>query len=702
MEQKQYKLSVVTPFHNVDMTMFRAAAASLRHQTIGFENIQWIIVLHNCTDDYLPQLQEMFAGDENVVLSVLKNDQRTPSSPRNEGTRLATAKYIAYLDGDDSYTPNCFEVCLREAEETKSQVVWFRREQEKERPDLAFPVAYTKWNQLNKRVVIDRDNWEDDKMFCGLYGMATSYMFDLDFLRRNNLYFHEDILFGEDFMFMIEVCAVSDRICYLPQHIGYHYYVNSHSLVQNTKKTAKELIQYAQGFKRIFDTMSKYGIDSNETRQSMIVPQGRFILGSPELTVEDRKTIKDLLYKYVVTMRLLPADKSSDIWRRTMSLAIAFDTILNPEDPGALFKQITTNGVKTLRMIMHNNANTDYGRKYVFERLDGIMAFRHRVPLSDAETYEPLLKLQMNVGEKNIMTSEPTWVYWQDDAGTLFPCTASHLDSYSEHIAETLKTGKTFFIARSKPVIRTTIDNATVDTMESSLVKEYFRKRYVVNGIVQANLTSEFKSYFRQDTGEEDYADLLLDALQERDIQTIVAFSTQQIATALETLEKKWPSLTQQIADKQRREEVAGILSAGLGPSVLRQLWPQLNQILAFGKGEMYGYTEKVKKYAEGIVMNDSYYYTEEAILGKAIDSDEGLFECLVENCFYELLPLEHYANIRGREGMEVKTRLWTEAETGKPYYLVVTTNAGLYRYITNHIIVPQEVLHHSIKFTIY
>ena len=197
---------------------------------------------------------------------------------------------------------------------------------------------------------------------------------------------NENILFGEDFMFMIEVCAVSERICYLPQHIGYHYYVNSHSLVQNTKKTAKELIQYAQGFKRIFDTMSKYGIDSNETRQSMIVPQGRFILGSPELTVEDRKTIKDLLYKYVVTMRLLPADKSSDIWRRTMSLAIAFDTILNPEDPGALFKQITTNGVKTLRIIMHNNANTDYGRKYVFERLDGIMAFRHRVPLSDAET----------------------------------------------------------------------------------------------------------------------------------------------------------------------------------------------------------------------------------------------------------------------------------------------------------------------------
>ena len=42
-----YKVSVVTPFHNVDMGMFEKCAESMRQQTIGFENVEWIIVVHN-------------------------------------------------------------------------------------------------------------------------------------------------------------------------------------------------------------------------------------------------------------------------------------------------------------------------------------------------------------------------------------------------------------------------------------------------------------------------------------------------------------------------------------------------------------------------------------------------------------------------------------------------------------------------------
>ena len=78
-----YKVSVVTPFHNVDMAMFQKAADSMRQQTIGFENIEWVIVVHNCEPQYLPQLQEMFKDDKNVTVKELNNEAKTPSSPRN-------------------------------------------------------------------------------------------------------------------------------------------------------------------------------------------------------------------------------------------------------------------------------------------------------------------------------------------------------------------------------------------------------------------------------------------------------------------------------------------------------------------------------------------------------------------------------------------------------------------------------------------
>ena len=54
-----YKVSVVTPFHNVELGVFEKAYQSMKAQTIGFENIQWIVIAHNCEPHYLPALQEM-------------------------------------------------------------------------------------------------------------------------------------------------------------------------------------------------------------------------------------------------------------------------------------------------------------------------------------------------------------------------------------------------------------------------------------------------------------------------------------------------------------------------------------------------------------------------------------------------------------------------------------------------------------------
>lgn len=77
-----YKVSVVTPFHNVDMSMFQKCAEGMRNQTIGFENIEWIIVVHNSKPHYLQQIVEMFKDDENVTVHM---KQFTGTTPHNHG-----------------------------------------------------------------------------------------------------------------------------------------------------------------------------------------------------------------------------------------------------------------------------------------------------------------------------------------------------------------------------------------------------------------------------------------------------------------------------------------------------------------------------------------------------------------------------------------------------------------------------------------
>ena len=75
-----YKVSVITPFHNVDMGMFQKCADSMRCQTIGFENVEWIIVVHNCKPHYLPMLTEMFKDDKNVIIKELNDSKHTPAN----------------------------------------------------------------------------------------------------------------------------------------------------------------------------------------------------------------------------------------------------------------------------------------------------------------------------------------------------------------------------------------------------------------------------------------------------------------------------------------------------------------------------------------------------------------------------------------------------------------------------------------------
>ena len=69
-----YRVSVVTPFHNVEMDVFRNACESMLSQTIGFENVEWIVVVHNSGEvfrDAVFALLDGYAAD-NLLLQLLR------------------------------------------------------------------------------------------------------------------------------------------------------------------------------------------------------------------------------------------------------------------------------------------------------------------------------------------------------------------------------------------------------------------------------------------------------------------------------------------------------------------------------------------------------------------------------------------------------------------------------------------------------
>ena len=677
------------------MDMFGNCAKSVQNQTIGFENIQWIIVVHNCKAGYMETLTEMFGGYDNILIKELNNEARTPSSPRNHGTTFATAPYIAYLDGDDSYTPDCLEVAVNEAINTQSDIVWFRRELEKESPDVEMPAAKCLWDNTKERIIIEHNNWDDTKMFSGPFGFATSFLYDLNFLRSHNLEFSETMLFGEDFLFVIESSAQAQRICYLPQHIGYHYFVNSGSMVQNPQKTAEQLIQYSEGYRDYFNVMRNYGIDPQEQIQmqcGMIV--GRFILGSPQLTVEERRKIKDILGSFVSSMYMLPPNKLIGAQERNIMFSLAQDVILNPENPGGTILRMMLDGLNEMSNILQKNAATDFGRRYNFKGIKSVEAFQYRIPLTNANYYKPLIDLQTRVGETQILTEEPIHRYYRTPQGNLVPSTPSHSHKFAECLASLLNGKNNLLVARSMPVTGKTNDNAEIDTLPSATVKDYFSQHLYKGGVQTAKMSSSFETYFKQDNSADNYQDIMQDALMNPDIEQIVSFNTEELLKAFRTLEDNWQAMVEQMPQSARRDEVQQILSQGFDTPVAKRLWPKVERIVAFGAGELYESFHELKRYTDGVAHNHGYYFTEETIFGKAVADDSDLFECIQNYNLYELEPVASLDDAR--------PLLWSSVSLGVPYYIVVTNHAGLYRYQTDHSVCPSEITPQSIKFTIY
>ena len=143
--------------------------------------------------------------------------------------------------------------------------------------------------------------------------------------------------------------------------------------------------------------------------------------------------------------------------------------------------------------------------------------------------------------------------------------------------------------------------------------------------------------------------------------------------------------------DQERADEVAKAFCSEL--PLAKALWPKLERIVAFGAGEFYDATAHMKQFTGKTPHNNGYYYTEETIYGRAVADDSDLFETFPSGCFHEYLPLDEN---------NADTLLSTDTKPEVPYQLVVTNSAGLYRYITDHIVCIKETQMDKILFSIY
>lgn len=99
----KYKISIIVPIYNTEIYL-EDAINSVINQTIGFENIQLILV----NDGSIDNSEKICLKYKNLYKNIiyLRQENRGVSSARNNGLKYVEGKYVNCMDSDDKWDKN--------------------------------------------------------------------------------------------------------------------------------------------------------------------------------------------------------------------------------------------------------------------------------------------------------------------------------------------------------------------------------------------------------------------------------------------------------------------------------------------------------------------------------------------------------------------------------------------------------------------
>lgn len=209
----EYKISIVIPVYNAAVYL-PDAMASLEQQTIGFAQLEILLVDDCSTDDSYAVAQGYAAQYPNVTALQTEKNSGHAGAPRNLGLRHVHAPYLMFLDSDDTLALQACEALHETAErEAADCVTGYYRETD----EILRPIEEKNHvcREESKRVYhLPQDllaAMDVNFLFCcKIYRTAIVKENDIEFLADNNM---------EDVFYLLKYLQCSEKLVYIDQCI---------------------------------------------------------------------------------------------------------------------------------------------------------------------------------------------------------------------------------------------------------------------------------------------------------------------------------------------------------------------------------------------------------------------------------------------------------------------------------------------------
>ncbi|MEH7076819.1 glycosyltransferase family 2 protein [Neobacillus drentensis] len=217
------KVSVVIPVYNVESYLQRCVDSILNQTFQDFE----IILINDGSKDNSGQICDEYAQKDKRIKVIHKKNARV-SAARNDGIKIAKGKYLSFIDSDDWIEPEMYQVMVNKAEELNLDVIMcdYKKKSNNYEYKRTQPIRegyYSKDDIKNElfRCLIMFENIEFPPTISNWV-----CLFNIKFLKRNNLYYDEDIHYCEDSILGSKIMYHAASFYYFKNHYYYNYFYN--------------------------------------------------------------------------------------------------------------------------------------------------------------------------------------------------------------------------------------------------------------------------------------------------------------------------------------------------------------------------------------------------------------------------------------------------------------------------------------------
>ena len=244
MDENAIKVSIVVPCYNVEQYL-GDCLDSLCRQT--YRNIEIILIDDGSTDNTYEKCVEWKKKDERICFYSKQNEGLGPT--RNYGIRIATGKYIFFVDSDDWITEDAISHLVQVAEGTGADVV-AGDYQEYDATTKAITEKHQQYFQ-NSEIVSKHDRGV--YLLCG-WVMVWSKLYKKEFLQKKEIYM-PPVVHEDNAIFPIVVMMANKIVC--TSKLIYIYRINRNGSIMSSSKGRRDMPVACKHFLEYF---SKRGL----------------------------------------------------------------------------------------------------------------------------------------------------------------------------------------------------------------------------------------------------------------------------------------------------------------------------------------------------------------------------------------------------------------------------------------------------------